>query len=555
MLKKIKILIYIIILISIIFIKNSYSNSTYKINAKFDPDSGTLEGENIVQFTNISSNPLKKVYFRLDLNYSLSMKVHEVLNEKDVLLPSNYYEYDFLGEKMQDETLLQVTLPDELLPGKNLTLKIKFSISYIPKENGIIYLPDKFKEGGFGSWYPRIIPYKNKEWLLKEYDSANYQVKLTIPIDKILITSGQPKDIKKINNNEKQYYFKEDNIRGFGIISNSNLFFETTNVEGVEIKTYFRSNGRKWGEKFTKIAASIIKFYIQKYGFYPSNYLAIVPGNLRDRGGYASNNLIVIHDTLEKFNSSKDIENYITWILSYTIAQQYWGVYVGDSNNYPKWLTTGLSLLISRQYIDNQKINRKFYNQMIKLYIDVVKTGFNTTILQPVDKLNHTGFDWEKIITESKSYIIMNMLELFIGSNNFIKIQKELLNKFAHHIVTPLDFQNICEKISGKKLGWFFEQWLKSNKKLDYGIKSFSVKQTEKGYKVSIIVQNLEEAIMPVAISLTLKNGDRMFYVWEGKEKEKELTFDTSTPIKEIFLDPARTLPDIDRTNNFVKIN
>lgn len=553
---KVKLYCYLIIILYLIFFSfHAYALDVNKINATLDIEDGSISGENSITYTNHAAKELDKLYFRLDLNYGFFTKIGEIITNTGAALPGEFYKYEFLDKTMQDKTLYQVTLPHKLAGGENINLTLKFNDSGLYKEGDILYLIDSFEETGIGNWYPRIIPFKKDEWQVKEYETSTYNVKLTLNTDETLITSAKLLEIKKTDTGAREYTFEPVSSRGFDIVCGKNLMFEQIVIDDVIVKVYYRSQNAKWGKKIATIAKDIILFYKKKLGFYTQTQLFIVPGNQKNRGGIVSNNLIVIHDTLNNFNSVQEAEDFLKWFLSYSIAKQYFGLYIGDSNNYPKWLSSGLSLYFSRLYTDSRNLSRDRFTRFINNYIDAAKSNFDTTVLQSVDKLKYTGMDWQKILSEGKAFCIMNMLEFVLGRGNMEKIARQLCQNYTYKIVSSSDFQLVAEDVSEKKLDWFFDQWMNTSKKLDYGLKDVKITKDNNKYQLSLKIYQVGNAIMPIPIGVTLKNGERMFHIFETKNKETEVTFQVTDEVSTISLDPGNILPDVDRTNNVFNIS
>src|SRR5690606_39599844 len=61
--------------------------------------------------------------------------------------------------------------------------------------------------------------------------------------------------------------------------------------------------------------------------------------------------------------------------------------------------------------------------------------------------------------------------------------------------VTEADFRRVAEEVSGRELGWFFEQWFHSTAWLDYGIGEARVERLADGrWRTEVEVLRLGEA-------------------------------------------------------------
>src|SRR5205814_126870 len=129
---------------------------------------------------------------------------------------------------------------------------------------------------------------------------------------------------------------------------------------GIIIKNFFKNNkSSKWNKTIMEITKDVFSFYIKKFGSYPYRQLSILPGNNFNKGGYADNNLIVLHETLESFKNPQDAENYLRWYISYLIGQQYFGYNIGESGEFPRWVTSGISLHLASAYLKDKNIDNK----------------------------------------------------------------------------------------------------------------------------------------------------------------------------------------------------
>jgi hypothetical protein len=559
-----RILINLFLLFATFFLVNSFQNAQalniYKIDVSIDSVQRTVNGTNEIIVYNNSKEVLDKLYFLLGLNnsYDTRMKVTEV-SINDVIIPGSSYRYRYLGQDVEDRTIYQVALPNQLGPGESVNVKLKFDIANLSKINNILFLDDNINDIYMGSWYPRVINYEKGSWQKNNFPVNNYEVNATIGGDDIIAASGveiesealKGKGLKRIN-------YKINNARGFALAISQMLTSETEEIKydeknGVVIKNYFKNNkSAKWNKTIMEIAKDVFSFYIKKFGTYPYRQLSILPGNSFNKGGYANNNMIVLHETLDSYKNSQDAENYLRWYICYLIGQQYFGYNVGESGEFPRWITSGASLHLAAAYLKEKNADDRVYKSLINQYISASRANFNTLVMQPVSELRQGNFDWENIIEKGKAAQIFKMLEIAIGRKGLQDSLKEVLLKYQHEIISTDAFEDIVESVSAKKLGDFFKQWVYESKSLDYAITRIKQNKTGNKYEVNISLKRLGRAVMPVSMAVTLKNGSKVFQIWDGVTSEAELTFTYQYPVKYIQLDPAETLPDTDRSNNLL---
>jgi len=559
-LKFIKSVIISLFLISISnFDSKAITANNYKIEVKINSQQRIIQGTNDITYYNNSKENLDKIYLILGLNdnYDTKMKVTEVTDNAGTILPSSIYRYRYLGREIEDKSICQVSLPSPISSGESTNIKVKFAVSNLTKTNGVIFLDDSLNDKYSGSWYPKVINFDNGYWKKRDFPQANYEADLTINNDDIIVTSG----IELNTNNDngkgiKNISYKLNNVRSFSIALSPILIAENDQTkEGTIIKSYYKNNRvSSWNRTIIENTKEILSYYHKKFGMYPYKQLSIIPGNTYDKGGYANTNMIVLHESLEKGKNKNDINNNLNWYLAYTIAQQYFGHLVGESGEYPEWITQGASLHLASLYLKEKNGTLNNYNDYIKQYVDASRANFNTKILQPIDELEKLNFDWQSIIERGKSAQIFKMLESVTGRKVVQDSMKDLITKYQTDFIDSEIFKNVLETHYPKPLNSFFDQWVSDNKKLDYAI--YSVKQGKIGnkFKIELGVKRIGKAIMPVSIAFTLKKGSKAFQVWDGVTTESTLTYEFNESVKVVEIDPAQTLPDTDRSNNKVNV-
>ncbi|MFN8577220.1 MAG: M1 family aminopeptidase [Candidatus Sericytochromatia bacterium] len=538
---------------------NSATSNNYKIDVNINSQQRNIQGTNDITYYNNSKENLDKIYLLLGLNnnYDTEMKVIEVTDNSGTVLPSGIYRYRYLGREVEDKTIYQVSLPEAIPPGESFNLKVKFNVSNLTKINNILFLDDNLNDKNIGSWYPKVIHFSNGYWKKGDFPQTNFELDISTNMEDSIITSGV--ELSTDNNASKfikKTSYKLNDSRSFAIAISPNLVSETDQTkEGTIIKSYYKSSGSmSWNKTVIENTKEIISYYNKKFGFYPYKQISIVPGDSYSKGAYANTNLIVLHDSLEKSKNKNDATNNLNWYLAYTIAQQYFGHLSIESGEYPKWITQGASLYLASSYLKEKNGKLNNYNDYLRQYIDASRANFNTKVLQPVNELEKFNFDWKNIIERGKSAQIFKMLEAFIGRKALQESLKDIVTKYQTGFIDTDMFEEILEKHYPKPLDSFFQQWVKENKKLDYAISQVKQEKVGNRYKINLGLKRISKAIMPVSISFTLRNGSKVFQVWDGNTTEATLIYEFNDMVKHIELDPANTLPDTDRTNNQVNV-
>ena len=434
-------------------------------------------------------------------------------------------------------------LRKELYPGERTRLKLRFrgNLKPVPAGDYLKLTDSYFGFSGSPSYYPRLLNRRNGKWQMGSYRdhvSASYNVVFTIPKEQVLASSGILLKEEMLGDSLRKVFLRAENVRGFGLAMSPDFGIYKDTLQDIVIQSYYFPGGADRAKKLANHANDILRFYMSDMGFYPWKNLAILPGSSTSTGGYATSNMIFIH-------LPEPYENFLRWITAHEIAHQYWGVYVGDPNDYPKWLSLGLTQWLDERYerSKNPQLHRKPY----KNYLSGLAIDADTTIMQNCEKLEKAKFDWNNIIAHSKAYTVIKMLEGLIGKGTFEKVVRQLLRDYGGKIVYANEFETLCEQIGRQDLGWFFSQWLHTNMKLDYRIVNVVENKISDKYYVKVRVKRFGDARMPIPVKVIFQDGQEKIKIMGKDLDESELNFTGISPMEKVILDPDDLLPLISK--------
>ncbi|MEM2885158.1 MAG: tetratricopeptide repeat protein [Thermoproteota archaeon] len=512
-------------------------NHSYDLSLDIDPAQGFLEGEERISVRNPFAQSFDKVILTLDFNIQGSGKETQIKAVKHGSGAGARFDFPSIGGKV-DRSYLVVALEKELKPNSELELIVEFLSKFPKQADGLpTMLEDTFYESS--SYYPRVIGHAEGELRSskrREFFSASYRVRATVPEDQVVASSGKVLK-EEVSGAKKTLHLEAYGTRGFGLVMSPRFEVKSGSFQKVEVNSYSLPGGEERSSRLLEAAGEALNFYARDIGFYPWNNLAILPGSEFWVGGYASSNMAFIHGREPAGSGDK-----LGRIVAHEIAHQYWGAYVGDPIDYPKWLTIGMSHWMDERFERSKDKNLR--RKPWKRYLAGIALGVDTTIMQPIEKLEGAKFDWNGIIAHSKAYTVIKMLESLVGPYTFEKVVASVLERYGGKIVTAKDFARACQRVSGQRLDWFFDQWLYTDKKLDYRVTDQAEAEVEKGvHMLRLRVKRFGDAKMPLKIGVAYKDGS--FKVDGIKEDtlEAELVFTGSSPKEKVIVDPDDILP------------
>jgi len=501
----------------------------YEITAKLDLKERSLLGFESVKLLNPYKKPIK------DLTVCYRLPPINCRKRLSVELDEEKFPLTCIEEtRLEFEKYFLIKLPTELQPNEELELTFNFSGKLPTPKRGLIYLRD--------FWYPKLI--------LNGFYVSSYEVKVVVPEECFVASSGVEIKVKNIEEGLKECSSKVEKAWRFGMVLGDEMRYVEERVKGVLVRSYYISETEKWGEILLNNACDVIEFYQNEFGFYPHETLNVIPGYKGPTGGFPlATNVVAIHD-LEKLGR-KALE-FSKWIVAHEIGHMYWGHYVLPySLEFPSWLWIGLGIYMDRHYSEAKGLSLKRYRRgeewsFIQRYLDGLKKGYDTTMVQPPEKLMRADFDWNNVIVHGKGYAVISMLEQLLGKDVFRRVHDEGLKRYAYREMSCEDFKRLCEEISGEDLGWFFYQWLYTNRFLSYRIVRVERSTVNNIHKTKVVVERVGSALMSIPVVVTLENDERAVKWTDRRLRINKLMFETTSPVKEVELDPEGVFPLLD---------
>lgn len=204
-----------------------------------------------------------------------------------------------------------------------------------------------------------------------------------------------------------------------------------------------------------------IKFFESKFGKYPFQKEKYGVAEFLWQAGAME------HQTITGVGS-----NYISGhrffsdLLIHELAHQWWGNALTPKSWKDIWLNEGFATYSEALYWEYNS----GYDALVSTMASKQNSFKNSTLYEPeIDLFSRLVYD--------KGAWVLHMLRYEVGDDNFFKILRTYYEYFKYKNVETKDLIAIAEKISGKNLKKFFEQWVFKGKgkiELDY---SFSLSE------------------------------------------------------------------------------
>lgn len=222
-------------------------------------------------------------------------------------------------------------------------------------------------------------------------------------------------------------------------------------------------------------------------------------------------------------------------MIIHELAHSWWGNAVSPKTWKDIWLNEGFATYSEALYWEKESGFEALQTTLIPKFAKFS----NGTLYNPGDQL------FTRLVYDKGAWIL-HMLRKEVGDSAFFKIIRNYFETYKYKNAATEDFKNICEKISGKKLKYFFDQWVYKGEGIIDAEYDWSVKKENDNFTVEIFLQQLQKGYdiykFPLDIKIIFQDGTgeaKTFYV---DQKEERISFAVKQKPSEILFDPDKWL-------------
>jgi len=159
-------------------------------------------------------------------------------------------------------------------------------------------------------------------------------------------------------------------------------------------------------------------------------------------------------------------------------------------------------------------------------------------------------------ITYNKTALWLNMLERRFGWPLFQKAMSTYFERWRFRHPQPEDFFAVVSEVTGEDMTWFFDEVYRGSNVFDYGVQEFTSRPTKDEYQTVVVVRRFGEAVYPVNVATTFRNGEKVIEQWDGRDRRAIYTYDRPSQAVSVEIDPGRLLLlDVNYTNNSASLD
>ncbi|KXH85297.1 M1 family metallopeptidase [Chryseobacterium kwangjuense] len=500
-----------------------------KLKVNFDYQKEQMAGEEW-----LTASPYFYASNELTLD-AKSMLIHEVALESSGKKTPLKYEYknDILNisldktyQKNQEYTVYikYTARPNEVKQQGSMAINDAKGLYFVNAQGQDPDMPTQIWTQGetesSSAWFPTID---------KPNQKTTQEIYMTVPDKYVTLSNGILKDSQKETNGLRTDHWVMDKRHA------TYLFFMGVGEyaivkdkwKNVPVEYYIEKEYEPYAKQIYGNTTEMMEFFSKKLGYdYPWAKYAQISG--RDYvSGAMENTTATLHgsDVLQKPGQLID-EN--KW--EDTIAHELFHHWFGDLVTAESWsnLTVNESFANYSEYLWNDyKYGKDHadYHQMMDV---------NMYIHNPADfKKNLVRFNYDSredvfdLVTYQKGGGILHMLRNYLGDDAFFAGMQDYLKTYEYQNAEAHQLRLSFEKVSGKDLNWFFNQWYfgSGNPKINY---SFTFEPVKKQVAVTINQTQEQPFEFPLAIDVYDNGKPKRYNVWVNGEAKNTFNFDVS---------------------------
>jgi aminopeptidase N len=573
-------------------------NVNYTINARLDAGNRTITASETIAWRNITTRATNELQFHLYWNAwknTRSTFLRERALTRNADRPvEDFSTMDVTSIKVDgvdltssrrfiapddlnrdDETVMSVPLPKAAEPGGQLTIQVEWTAR----------VPRPFARTGFvgdfyfvAQWFPKLGVLEDEGWNTHQFhltteffsDYGVYDVNLTVPRGWIVGATGVERERRDNPDGTATHRYYQEDVHDFVWTTSPDYIerrerFEHATLPPVEMRLLLQPERAGQADRHFRAAAVTLARYGEWFGAYPYGHITIVdPAYQSDADGME-------YPTLVTAGARWLIPSIVTYwgpedVTIHEAGHQWFYGIVGSNEFEDAWIDEGLNTYAAARVMDeayDSYHELRYFDAFIPWALkDLVLrretywnriAGYRPAAESDDPSMPSFRFDPRtgRYITYNKTALWLNTLERWLGWETMQRVLATYVERWQFRHPKPRDFFNLVAEVSGRDVGWFFDQVYRSSNVFDYGVQALtSVKEGDQ-YRTNVFVRRYGEAFFPVAVRVTFENGERITEQWDGRDRWRQYTYERASRAVSAEVDPERILLlDVNYTNN-----
>ena len=591
----------------------------YDITAVLNTEKHTVSGEMTAWWVNKSAAPVSDALLHMYLNAFSSnkssfasergfsaagddgwgyVKIRSVADDSanDLSKAMRFVSPD--DSNIYDRTVLQITLPEPVMPGDTLRLHMMFE-SKLPSPIVRTGYSDDFYF--VGQWFPKFGVYETAGMRQREADGWNchqfhphsefysnhsvYNVTVTIPSDYVAGSGGVL--IEEIDNGDstKTIKWRAEDIVDFAWTAWPGYQVVKKKWRGVDITLMTSEKGLKIADNQFSAVIFALEYLDARVGPYPWSHLTLVDPPVSGSGAGGME-----YTTLFTSSGGGIVPSFFKMAEMVTIHEFGHAYFMGilASNEFEEpWLDEGVNSYWEQRIVDAS------YGEGYGL----VRLPFVKLSDTDQGRISYIASQSKQVATNdlpswmypqgtygmmsyNKTAVWLHTLEGLIGTETMDNVFREYYRRWAFRHPSGRDFIAVVNDVVknehgdrfGENMNWYFDQVLYGNEICDFALAGVTNRKirdysgivdgdtvtftrgssgNDSIYFSMVSVSRLGGLTLPVEVLIHFDNGDEVVEQWDGKARYKDFKYTGTRKVDWAKIDPYDKIDlDVNRINN-----
>lgn len=574
------------------------NQADYTIEAEFNPETGLLNGSEVITYQNNSPDTLGHLTIRVYMNFFRKGA------ERDFgVYPSDLHggvdirNFKVDGKKLNSPggpqqlrgggTVQLIELLDPLEPGGQSTITLDWEVQ-LPTDMTV-------RMGKYGEdnnwfvayWYPHVAVYDDiSGWDTHPftgsaefyYDFSDFEVKLTLPGDYMVWATGlqqnteetykqaivdrmkqakqteevipivTPEDHKKNDvlrsGKTKTWHFKADKVPDFAFAVSKNYIWDATSVE-VDAETGRRTfvsavydRNSKDFHQVAEISRKTIKMFSEEIFGVPFAYPQLTAFN----GSGGMEFPMMIND------GDADTYQGTVHLTAHEIGHNYFPFTVMTNESYYAFMDEGMISFLPREVEGELIDDFKPFRSILKGF-EQAAGNMNEVPLMVKSYMisDYSSYRLHAYVRPANAFYFLRKL---VGEEKFHKALKTYIERWSWKHPTPYDFFFTFEDVLDTDLSWFWKPWF-----FEFGYPDLAIGEVRKNEREYLVeIRKMGNLPLPVLVKIEYEDGTQKTIrkkasVWKEGNETYEVSVSNDKKIRSVQLGSS-AIPDVNHKNN-----
>ena len=498
--------------------------------------------------------------------------------------------------------LAEILLDKPLKPGQSLEISMDFTVKFPISFSRMIHSGQYYQAT---QWYPKLAVYDRRGWAAYSYRECGefysefgvFDVSITVPANYVVAATGilkteaeiawrdslaeegnrlfaldkkaKKKAFKKLKKNKpvssdslKTIRFWQDRVHDFAWFADKKFIIQKGVWESsetgrkVNLWSYSLPKDYKAWEGSIETLNKTLEHYGTLYGEYPYTDVSVAGSKVNFGGG--------MEYPMISINSSFPMPDLMEMLIVHETGHNWFQGILGTDERKYSWMDEGFNNFSDSEFTINTH-GDQYVTMTPKKFKwvtpNMTSRNFSINMVVPfirkdLDLPNNLHPDEypdqivHQCLTSDKTVVGLRYLRDYIGEEKFSTMMKEYYEtwKFKHPM--PEDVQALAEKYAGEDLEWFFDDFMGSDKSLDYKLEKVKVQKDGAGYTLDYDVLHEGDLRIPYYVEI-YQDEEVLESYWHHPELKREhFNFILADKPDKILIDPHTNSLDANSHNN-----